>query len=51
MFHKDGARIGIVASVLSTAGSDILVVKGAEKEHLIPAVKEIVEKVDFDTDK
>ena len=49
VFHKDGARIGIVASVLSTAGNDILVVKEAEKEFLIPAVKEIVDKVDFDT--
>jgi len=49
VFHKDGARIGIVESVLSTAGNDILVVKEAEKEFLIPAVKEIVDKVDFDT--
>jgi 16S rRNA processing protein RimM len=49
VFHKDGARIGIVVSVLSTAGNDILVVKEAEKEFLIPAVKEIVDKVDFDT--
>jgi len=49
VFDKDGARIGIIESVLSTAGNDILVVKEAEKEFLIPAVKEIVEKVDFDS--
>jgi len=49
VFHKDGARIGIIASVLSNAGNDILVVKEEEKEFLIPAVKEIVEKVDFDS--
>ena len=42
-----GRRIGIIASVLSTPGNDILVVKEAEKEFLIPAVKEIVNKVDF----
>jgi 16S rRNA processing protein RimM len=48
VFHKDGARIGIIASVLSNAGNDILVVKDEEKEFLIPAVKQIVEKVDFD---
>ena len=35
--------------MLSTAGNDILVVKEAEKEFLIPAVKEIVDKVDFDS--
>ena len=48
VFHKDGARIGTIASVLSNPGNDILVVKEAEKEFLIPAVKEIVDKVDFD---
>mgnify|MGYP001282409013 FL=1 len=49
VFHKDGTRIGTIASLLSTAGGDILVVKEAEKEYLIPAVKEIVDKVDFDS--
>jgi 16S rRNA processing protein RimM len=48
VFHKEGARIGTVESILSTAGNDILVVKEAHKEFLIPAVKEIVETVDFD---
>jgi 16S rRNA processing protein RimM len=49
VFHKDGARIGVIASVLSNAGNDILVVREEGKEFLIPAVKEIVEKVDFDS--
>ena len=49
VFHKDGTRIGTIASLLSTAGGDILVVKEAGKEYLIPAVKEIVDKVDFDS--
>jgi len=49
VFHKDGTRIGTIVSLLSTAGGDILVVKEGEKEYLIPAVKEIVDKVDFDS--
>jgi 16S rRNA processing protein RimM len=49
VFHRDGARIGIIASVLSTAGNDILVVKESDNEILIPAVKEIVDRVDFDS--
>ncbi len=49
VLHKDGTRIGTIASLMSTAGGDILVVKEAEKEYLIPAVKEIVDKVDFDS--
>jgi 16S rRNA processing protein RimM len=45
---KDGNAIGKLVATLKTAGGDLYVVQGAEKEHLIPAVKEIVEKVDFD---
>ena len=43
----DGRVIGTVVSTLSTAGGGLYVVRGPTKEHLIPAVKEIVEKVDF----
>jgi len=43
----NGARIGIITRMWSTPGGDLYVVRGADKEHLIPAVKEIVEKVDF----
>ena len=43
----NGMVIGTVVSTLSTAGGELYVVQGSEKEHLIPAVKEIVEKVDF----
>ena len=42
-----GERIGIITGVLSTPGGDLYVVQGAEKEHLIPAIKEFVEKVDL----
>lgn len=43
----DGRVIGTLVSTLSTAGGEIYVVQGPTKEHLVPAVKEIVEKVDF----
>ncbi|MGH7888641.1 MAG: ribosome maturation factor RimM [Candidatus Binatia bacterium] len=43
----NGRVIGTVVSTLATAGGDIYVVQGSVKEHLIPAVKDIVEKVDF----
>jgi len=49
VLHKDGTHIGTIASLLSTAGGDILVVKEGDKEYLIPAVKEIVDKVDFES--
>jgi len=41
-----GERIGAVTGILLTAGGAIYAVAGESKEHLIPAVKEIIEKVD-----
>jgi 16S rRNA processing protein RimM len=48
---RSGKAIGKLTAMLATAGGDLYVVQGAEKEHLIPAVKEIVDKVDFDEKK
>ena len=42
-----GERIGVITRVWSTPGGELYVVQGATKEFLIPAVKEIIEKVDF----
>jgi len=44
----NGAAIGTIAGTLSTAAGELYRVQGADKEYLIPAVKEIIEKVDFD---
>ena len=42
-----GERIGVITRVWSTPGGELYVVQGAKKEHLVPAVKEIIERVDF----
>jgi 16S rRNA processing protein RimM len=47
VFDTGGRRIGIVTRTWSTPGGELYVVQGAAKEHLIPAVKEIIDKVDF----
>jgi len=47
VFERSGARVGVIIGVQSTPGGDLYVVRGEDKEHMIPAVKEIVEKVDF----
>ena len=44
-----GEKIGVVARIWSTPGGEIYIVRGESKEHLIPATKEIIEKVDFAT--
>ena len=41
----------MIARTWSTPGGELYVVSGDSKEHLIPAVKEIIEKVDFVTGK
>lgn len=48
VFDTKGARIGTIARLWPTAGGDLYVVQDGEKEYLIPVVKEIVTKIDFD---
>jgi 16S rRNA processing protein RimM len=47
VFSTTGERIGTIASTLPTPGGELYVVQGAVREHLIPAVKELIDKVDF----
>ena len=51
VFDTKGERIGVVVQTWSTPGGEIYVVSGESKEHLIPAVKEIIEKVDLSAGK
>jgi 16S rRNA processing protein RimM len=46
-YDLSGARIGIISATLSTAGGELYVLQGTDKEHLIPAIKQFIEKVDF----
>ena len=41
-----GERIGTVNRVWAKEGGDLLVVDGAGKEHLIPAIKEFIRRID-----
>ncbi|HYA29058.1 MAG TPA: ribosome maturation factor RimM [Acidobacteriota bacterium] len=43
-----GASVGTVTAIMSTPGGELYVVGGRDKEYLIPAVREIIERVDFD---
>jgi len=47
VFTTGGERVGIVESTMATAGGELYLVQGGNKEHLIPAVKEIIDKIDF----
>ena len=43
---EDGREVGRVAGIESAPGQDLWIVRSAEREHLIPAVPEIVLDVD-----
>ena len=47
VYDLQGKRIGIITRIWPTAGGDLYVIQDADKEHLIPAVREIIERVDF----
>jgi 16S rRNA processing protein RimM len=51
VFDTRGARIGVIARTWATPGGELYVVTGPLKEYLIPAVKEIIEKIDFAANK
>lgn len=51
VFRLNGDHVGTISSTMATPGGELYVVQGSDKEHLIPAVKEIVERVDFDARK
>lgn len=47
VFSVAGERVGVISATLSTPGGELYVVRGTGREHLIPAVKELIDKVDF----
>jgi 16S rRNA processing protein RimM len=51
VFDIQGQRIGVVERTMTTPAGELFVVAGEFKEHLIPAVKEIVDQVDLGTGK
>ncbi len=47
VLDRKGDAIGKIISLMITPGGALYIVQGENKEHLIPAVKEIIEQVDF----
>lgn len=47
VFDIKGGHIGTVTQIWSKEGCDLYVVTGTSKEYLIPAVKEVIEKIDL----
>jgi len=47
VFDVRGEWLGVITEIWSKEGGDLYVVTGASKEYLIPAVKEMIEKIDL----
>lgn len=47
VFDTSGRWLGVVSQIWPKAGGDLYVVTGAAREYLIPAVKEMIDKIDF----
>lgn len=47
-YYLDGEYIGKVSDVINTPMHDVYLITG-EKEHLIPALKKVVKKIDMDS--
>jgi 16S rRNA processing protein RimM len=45
---NQGEEIGTIEDVVSLPANDVYVVKSGEKEYDIPAIKEVVKKIDLD---
>jgi 16S rRNA processing protein RimM len=51
VYDTAGSRIGAITRIWHKEGGDLYVVQGNDKEYLIPATKEVIEKVDFSAGK
>lgn len=51
VFTETGKRVGTIRRIVPGLGHDIYVVKEGEKELMIPAVHEVIKKVDIENEK
>jgi len=45
----DGRELGTITDIFETGSSDVYVVRGAEREYLIPAIGTVISSVDLNT--
>jgi 16S rRNA processing protein RimM len=48
-FLEDGSELGILSDIFATGSNDVYVVKGQDREFLIPALEEVVKVIDLAT--
>lgn len=48
VYAGDGQALGIVTDIIHTGSNDVYVVSGADRETLVPALKDIVRSIDLE---
>jgi len=43
---EDGTLLGKIADIFETGSNDVYVVRGGEREHLIPAIADVIKEID-----
>ena len=43
---EDGTQLGRIADIFETGSNDVYVVRGGEREHLIPAIADVIKTID-----
>jgi 16S rRNA processing protein RimM len=51
VYVEDGSFIGIIENIMPTGSNDIYVVRGGDREILIPAIHDVVKEIDPSTKK
>ncbi len=49
VFTEGGDDLGTLQEIIETGSNDVYVVQGGEKEYLIPALEDVIKKIDLDT--
>lgn len=51
VYTINGDHLGKIASIFETGSNDVYVVRGEEREYLIPAIKDVVKEIDLEEKK
>ena len=51
VYTTDGNIIGKVSDIFETGSNDVYVVKGPDKEYLIPAIRDVIKEINLEEEK
>lgn len=51
VYTTDGNIIGKVTDIFETGSNDVYVVKGSDKEYLIPAIRDVIREINLEEDR